>query len=221
MEESIQTQINDLNSKMDKILDHIQEQKSRTMATDDLMDDLSIVGKDIYDTTVEELDKQHVEIDPDDLKKLIIKALRNINTFTQLLDSLESITDLINDASPLVTETIIDFSRYLQKLNENGTLETSGAILKSLMDILEKTDKETIKRIGDNGDIIASILDNLSDRELLKQTDIMLNAISKTSKEEIKPVSPLKLVIGSKRKELKEVTGFMLQLKSNINAKNK
>ncbi|MGC9331745.1 MAG: hypothetical protein ACP5DZ_07720 [Bacteroidales bacterium] len=109
--DSTQTQINELNSKMDEVLSYISEQRSRSMAIDDMVSDLSIVGKDIYDTAVDELDKQHVEINPDEVKKLVIKFLRNIDTFTQLLNTMEIITDLLQDVSPLATEAIIDFSK--------------------------------------------------------------------------------------------------------------
>src|SRR6056297_2528569 len=163
MNDSMQTQINDLNSKMDEVLSYISEQRARSMATDDLVSDLSIVGKDMYDTAVLELDKQQVDIEPDEVKKLLIKFLRNIDTFTQLLDSLESVTDLLQDASPLVTEAIIDFSKYLQKLNERGLFEVSGALLKSFTSVLEKADPDAIRKLGENGDLMASIGRKLTD----------------------------------------------------------
>jgi hypothetical protein len=219
MNDSMQTQINELNSKMDEVLSYISERRSRSMATDDLVSDLSIVGKDMYDTAVHELDKQQVDIDPDEVKKLLIKFLRNIDTFTQLLDSLESVTDLLQDASPLVTEAIIDFSKYLQKLNERGLFEVSGALLRSLTDIMEKADPDTIRKLGENGDLMASIGRKLTDRELLEQTDNMLTALAETSKQEIKPASPMKLLFGSNRKEMKKATGFMLQFMNNMNHK--
>src|SRR6056297_442099 len=150
MNESVQTQINELNSKLDTVLDYINEERNRNMATDDLISDLSIVGKDMYDTAVLELDKQNVNIQPDEVKKLLVKFLRNIDTFTQLLDSLESISDLIEDASPLVTEAIIDFSKYLQKLNERGLFEISATLMQSLTELLEKGDPEQIRKLAEN-----------------------------------------------------------------------
>ncbi len=219
MNDSMQTQINELNSKMDEVLSYISEQRARSMATDDLVSDLSIVGKDMYDTAVLELDKQQVDIEPDEVKKLLIKFLRNIDTFTQLLDSLESVTDLLQDASPLVTEAIIDFSKYLQKLNERGLFEVSGALLKSFTSVLEKADPDAIRKLGENGDLMASIGRKLTDRELLEQTDNMLSALAETSKQEIKPASPMKLLFGSNRKEMKKATGFLLQFMNNMNQK--
>ncbi|MFO7880679.1 MAG: hypothetical protein ACQES0_04890 [Bacteroidota bacterium] len=219
MNDSMQTQINELNSKMDEVLSYISEQRSRSMATDDLVSDLSIVGKDMYDTAVFELDKQQVNIEPDEVKKLLIKFLRNIDTFTQLLDSLESITDLLQDASPLATEAIIDFSKYLQKLNERGLFEVSGALLQSFTAILEKADPDIIRKLGENGDVMASIGKKLTDREMLEQTDMMLGALAETGKQEIKPASPLKLMFGSNRKEMKKATGFLLQFMNNMNQK--
>ncbi len=45
---------------------------------EDLVGDLSIIGKDAYDSTVLELDKRQVEIDPSELTGLAVSFLRNI-----------------------------------------------------------------------------------------------------------------------------------------------
>ena len=63
-ETNIQSQIDALDRKLDLILEHIHQQKMNTSMVEDLVSDLSIVGKDAYDSTVAELDKRQIEIDP-------------------------------------------------------------------------------------------------------------------------------------------------------------
>ena len=47
-EQNIQVQIDDINKKLDLILDEVYAQKQNRESINDLMDDLSIVGKDVF-----------------------------------------------------------------------------------------------------------------------------------------------------------------------------
>lgn len=58
--QDIQEQINGLNQKMDRVLDHMHEQKQNREVVEDLMEDLSIVSRDAYQSTVKELDEQGI-----------------------------------------------------------------------------------------------------------------------------------------------------------------
>ena len=80
-EVDIQKQINELNSKMDLLLEYVKEQKLKSEKIEDLISDFSIIGKDVYDSTVEELENRQVDLNPAELTDLGIKFLRNIKNF--------------------------------------------------------------------------------------------------------------------------------------------
>ena len=61
-DQNIQVQIDDINRKLDLILEEVFAQKQSRDSMNDLMDDLSIVGKDVFKNTVIELDKAGVDI---------------------------------------------------------------------------------------------------------------------------------------------------------------
>lgn len=116
----LKTQISDINQKLDLLLDFMHEQKLKATRSDDLIADLALVGKDMYDTAVSELENYSVELDPEQLKLLTVKLLRNIPTFIRIVDMMESMTDLAKDAGPMVNEMIIDFTRKLHELEQRG-----------------------------------------------------------------------------------------------------
>jgi len=213
----MQTQIDALNQKMDLVLEHIQAQKMRTMAMDDLVSDLSIVGKDVYDSSIHALDQQQIEVSPDQLRELALKFIRNIDTFNVLMDTLESITDLVKDASPLVTEAIIDFSKQLNDLNEKGVFENSRALLNSIMKMLSAGDARKIDSIGENAELLASVLGKIGNPDVLKQLDKLLSALGESSKADIQPKSPLKLVFS---KDMKKTSGFLIHFMKEMNKNN-
>lgn len=213
----MQHQIDQLNSKMDLVLEYIRDQQLRSMAQDDLLKDFAIVGKDAYDSTVQALDQQQVEIDPAELQGLLLKIIRNIGTFGMLMDTLESVNDLLKDATPLLTEAIIDFSRQLHRLNERGVLDAFKAIALNTEKIMATIKPEEINKIGQNADLIVAIASKLGDRKLLQELNKMLGAMKSTVSDGLKPASPIKLLMSS---EMKQASGFMLELVKNIRKNN-
>lgn len=219
MDIQIQNQINDLNRKMDIVLNYIQEKEARDMRTDDLLQDLSIVGNDIYHSMVSSLDIQQVEIDPETIKHLGIKVLRNLETLSQMVDLLESINDLLNDASPLLNEAIIDFSHFLQNLNEKGYFEALEALFYSIDKIVTVANPDAIRDIGDQAEKLGEIFNNISNPELLEGLNQMLVALNNTIAEKPKPISPYNILLKPNKPELKQGLGFIMTFLKNINNK--
>jgi len=129
VETDYQTQINEINGKLDLLLEYINEQRQKRQVTDDLIDDLTRVGNEIFKTSVKELDERNIEVDPEEAKNLIFTLISNIGTFNMLLSTLQSVTDFVKDAAPIAKEVVIDLTRELNRLHENGTIDALKAIV--------------------------------------------------------------------------------------------
>ena len=68
-----------------------------------------IVSKDVYNSTVTELENRAIEINTDEVKLLIINLVKNIKNFNELFEMLESALDFVRDVKPIANEVIIDF----------------------------------------------------------------------------------------------------------------
>ena len=123
-EESIQEQINSINQKLDTLLDYVNRQRIKSEMVEDLVSDSSIVIRDVFKSTVEELDKSGVDMNMEEVKVLLIKLVKNIPTFVNLIDIMQSILDFVNDATPLAREMIVDSINKLHELEENGTIDS-------------------------------------------------------------------------------------------------
>lgn len=221
-EKNIQTQINELNNKVDLILDYVNQQRLKSGAVDDLISDVSIIGKDVYDSVVLELDNQSVEIDPEELQMLGIKLIKNIKNFNTLLDLLESITDFAKDASPIVNEIIIDFTKKINVLEQKGYFEFFVEISKVLDNIITKLSPEDIKQLADNVGIILEIVKNFSQPEILNLLNKSLLTFNNVAKEDIPKYSMWKLFKEMRSSEMKQTLGFALTfIKKFSNAENK
>ena len=112
-----------LEQKLDLILEYVNQQRLQTEVVEDFVSDAVIIGKDFYNYSVIELEKQDVEFDSDELKQLSINLVKNVHNFNEMLYLLESVMDLKKDALPIANEVILEFSRTLNKMEQKGYFE--------------------------------------------------------------------------------------------------
>lgn len=175
---ALQQQINDINRKLDILLDYMHDQKLKATVVDDLISDVSIVGKDIYDTTVAELEVRQVQLDPEELKLLMIKLVKNVPTFLQMIDMLESMTDLVKDATPMVNELIIDFTKRLSEFEKKGYFEFAREGGRLIDKIVTNYSPDDIRNLSDNVAEVLGIVRNLSNPALLKSLNRALETFN-------------------------------------------
>lgn len=192
MEEiAIQNQINELNEKVDTLLEYIIAQNKKNQAIDDFIDDAYKVGIDLFKTTAVELDNHGVEVDMDEVKILIFKLLKNIQTFNTLINMLESMVDLMKDATPIAREMIIDLTYQLDKLEKNGTIES-----------------------------LKTITTNLTNPDLLQSLAKISSAITSVKPDEkLDNISMFKLMKSLNNREVKNSLSYLIRILQEINKK--
>lgn len=215
-ENNIQEQINQLNQKMDILLEYVQRQNSRSEMVDDLVSDVAIIGKDIYDSSVEMLDRNAVEINPDEVKLLLLKLLRNVNNISMVFDTLESFTDLMKDAAPIANEVIIDFTKKLHEFETKGYFDFIRGIGKVMDTIITSYSKEDLHKWSENIPLIMNIARNISDPKLLNFVNRAITEFNDIEATKIKKFSWWKLIKEMNSPEFKQTMGMALTLVKNI-----
>ena len=167
----IQLQIDEINRKLDVILEETELQKKHRREMDDLKDDFVRVGNDLYTTAVSELEEVHDYLRTGVILHLGKKLLRNINTLSKIFDQLESAKDFLEDASPLVRESIIDFMNKIDEFDRKGYFQ----FMKELETVMDKVVTSfTVEDVRAPGDNIVTILNTVKS---LTQPD-MLHAVN-------------------------------------------
>ena len=118
-----QSQIDAINRKLDFIVEELEHQKRQRLEMHDLKDDLTIVAKDVYQTTVEELEGISEHVKPGDLVFVFRKLLRNANNLANAFDQLESLRDLLADLQPISKEIYSSALVTLNELDRKGYFE--------------------------------------------------------------------------------------------------
>jgi uncharacterized protein YjgD (DUF1641 family) len=178
-EKDLQKQINEINEKLDEILVCATQQRLRSAMLDDLMADLSIVGKDAFRSTVTELEKQGIELNIDDLKYLTFKIIKNLDKFTNTLSAFESVYDLLQDLSPVAREVIIDFIKKLHELEQKGYFSFFAKMIKVMDNVVityHKMDHENIPEYS-----VWKVLKELRKPEMKKNIGFLMTFLKNLS----------------------------------------
>lgn len=218
----IQEQINEINLKLDLVIDYVKEQKLRSDRMNDLVTDVSIIGNDAWHSLVRELDNQGIELDAEEVKLMIFRIIKNIRNFNQMLLAIESVSDLMKDTGPIVREVSIDLIHKLHELEQKGYFKffrEAGTIIDK---IITHYSVDELRALGDNIVTILDTLKNLTQPEMLQAMNNAILIYKNLDPKEIKEYSLWKAFREMNTPEMRRGIGFMMAfLKSLAKAENK
>ncbi|MCF6270645.1 MAG: DUF1641 domain-containing protein [Melioribacteraceae bacterium] len=216
-ENKTQNQINEINRKLDIILEEIELQRKHRKEMEDLKDDLMRVGKDVYQTTVEELEEVSEHVKTGDILHLSKKLIRNVNNISGMFDQLESMNDLLQDVAPISREIIIDFMQKLDEFDRKGYFDFIREISKAMDNVVESFTVEDVRALGDNVVTILNTVKNLTQPDMLHAIDNALTVYKKLDIEVEEKISYFTLLKRMNTPEMKRGLAFAMHfLKSMV-----
>lgn len=216
MEDQTAKQIESLNQKMDTLLEYVNQQRLRSQAIEDLVADASLIGKDVYDSTVKALDEHEVVLEPDQLRELAIRLARNLEHFNTLMDTLGSAMDLMKDVGPIVNEVIIDGTKQLNSFEQKGYFEffkESGQIIDNVVTHFSAAD---VRLLADNIVTILDTVKNLTQPDVLKSVDNAVKVFSSMEMEDVPSYSVFRVMREMNTPEMKKALGFFVSFMKNL-----
>jgi uncharacterized protein YjgD (DUF1641 family) len=215
-EQKIQLQIDEINKKLDLILEEIFIQKQNREATKDLMDDLSIIGKDVFKNSVIELDKAGVELNGEDLAGMGIRLIRNINNINDFLDTLESINDFLKDASPIARQVGLDAIQKLHELEQKGYIDFFRELIKVLDNIVTGFTKEDVKAFAENIVTILNTVKSMTQPDMLEALNNGVKVYKSIDTKNIPEYTMWKAFREMRTPEMRRGLGFMITFLKNL-----
>ena len=177
-ERNIQVQIDDMNRKLDRVLEYVEYQSRKREEFDDLVDDVTIVAKDAMKQTVLVLDKAQVEFDSCGISCLLIKLLQNIGTFYEMLEMMESARDFMKDVSPILHQVGLDAVNKMNEMDQKGYFEFLRSMGKLLDKLVQSLRPEDIRQIEENMENLTSIIRNLTDPSFIASVSKATHALA-------------------------------------------
>ena len=203
-DKNIRMQIDALDKKLDLILGYVHQQKLQANMVEDLVGDLSIIGKDAYDSTVMELDKRQVELDPSELTGLAVSFLRNTGNIKTVMDTLEMAVDLGKEVGPIANEVILDFTKQMHVIDQKGYFDFIREIGPIIDNIVQGFSPQDLKELANNIVSILSIIKEMTQPEVLNTVQNAMKAFNSMETESVPSYSVWKLMREMNSPEMKK-----------------
>ncbi len=215
-EQTIQQQIDVLNQKLDLILEEITVQRQSRESMQDLVSDLSVIGKDAFRHTVIQLDKAGVEFDGDALAGALVKVVRNLGNINELLDTFESINDLIKDVTPIAHQVGLDAINKMAEFEQKGYLEFIREFGRVGDNIVANFSASDVRDLADN---IVGILDTVkrvTQPDMLVAVNNAITVYGSLEMDKFEEFSIWQALREMRSPEMKKGLGFMINFLKNL-----
>jgi uncharacterized protein YjgD (DUF1641 family) len=216
----IQSKFDDINRKLDMVLEEVIAQKQSRQTVEDLVTDVSLIGSDMFKAAVVELDNAGIEVDGEAVKQLAFKFIRNIDTFNELFGMLESANDLIKDVTPIVHQVGLDGINAMNQLEEKGYFDFIRELGKMMDNVVTHFGAEDVKKLSENIVPMLELVKSLTQPEMLKAFTNGVNIYKSLDTENIPEYSLWKIMKEINTPEMKKGMGFMITFLKNIAKEN-
>lgn len=167
-----------------------------------------------------ELEKQAIELDPDELKQLTINMLKNVKNINEILGLLESMMDLKKDIGPILNEMIIEFTKKMHTIEEKGYFDFAREIGRLMDNIVTNFSQEDVRQLADNVVLILQTVKNMTQPEMLVAVNNAVKVYGSIQTDDIKPYSMWQLMREMRSPEMKSALGFMVAFMKNLSKQN-
>ncbi|MCD4735450.1 MAG: DUF1641 domain-containing protein [Bacteroidales bacterium] len=212
----MQQQIDLINRKLDLILEEVYTQKQNREAVNDLVDDLSIIGKDVFKNTVIQLDKAGVELDSNALAEIGIKLVRNLNNINDFLDMMESINDFLRDATPILRQTGLDAINKMNELDRKGYIDFFREFARVVDNIISGFSTEDVRTLADNIVTILQTVKDITQPDMLQAMNNAVLVYKNLDTQNVQEYTLWKAFRELRTPEMKKGMGFMITFLKNL-----
>ncbi|MCK5454665.1 MAG: DUF1641 domain-containing protein [Calditrichia bacterium] len=212
----LEQQMLEINQKLDLLTQYMQEQQRRQREWQELKEDMTLIGKDIFQTAVEELDEVAHHFDTTDLMYLLKKLLRNTRNFSKMMDQFESAFDFVNDATPLGKQVLNQIMDTLSELENKGYFEFGKEAFKIIDTIVTTFTVDDIRLLRENISAIIITFRNMTQPEMLGSMNNALHFFQKMDVQVDKKIGYWQLMKEMRDPEFKRGIAFMINFMKNM-----
>ena len=216
----IQLQLEEINSKLNFIMEEVELQKKHRLELQDFKEDIIRVIKDLYVTSLEELEQVHDYLKTGDILDFFKKFLRNINNLAKFLEQLENVHDFLEDFGPISKSLSKDLMNKLDEFDRKGYFEFMKEAQEILDNIVTSFTVDDVKALSDNIVTILNTVKNLTQPDMLTAINNAVNVYKKLDIEIKEDISLLKLIKELNTPETKKALFYSIQFLKKLSTMN-
>lgn len=138
-----------INQKLDTLLIFMEDQQNRHRAMDELRNDMIPIANQMIKLTIDELAEIGTEFRAEDLLFLLKRLLRNTRLLIKLVDQLEAVMGLADEAGTLGKQVFNTLVEKLDDLEHKGYFKLAGEGMQVMDRFVEELSPEDVQLMGD------------------------------------------------------------------------
>ena len=154
--------LEELNRKLDTLVEISREAKAQGEAIQDLVRDFSLVSNSAVFSLHDALELENVHVDGRDVRELMVLTLKNVRNFNAALSQLEAFTELGRETAFTGQKLIMDFSRRVGELEQKGYFEHGEKALRAMDSLLRNLPRDTFEKVEAAAPELAKLTEELS-----------------------------------------------------------
>jgi uncharacterized protein YjgD (DUF1641 family) len=152
---------------------------------EELMETMLPVAKDAMRLASEQMEEVQEYLDPQDLVRLLKKLVRHAPQMEMLLDQLDSLTDLLDVARPMMHEGMDKATALLDEFDRKGYFVFAKGGMRMMDNVVTSFNEDDVNRLGDNIVLILNTVKDMTQPEIM---NFLRNTLLVASREVEKPV---------------------------------
>lgn len=172
-----------LTTQVDTLTQYVEDQRRRQREWDELKADLVPIVNDVYAVAVEQLNEVEPYVQLEDLMYLAKRVARNTHNIERVLDQLESLFDLVQDASPIVNDAVLMAVEQLDAMERRGYFALMKEGLYVLDNVVEAFGPEDARQLGDNVVTILTTIKEMTQPEIMGTVQNLAGTMRKAETE--------------------------------------
>ncbi len=159
--------IDSLTTQLSVLTEFVEDQRRRQRELDDLKADLTPIAMEAYQVAVEQFSELEPYVQLEDLLYLVKRVARNTRNIEMVLDQVESLSDLVKDASPIVNDAVLMAVEQMDAMERRGyfRLAKEGQVV--LDNIVDAFGPEDVRQLGNNVVTILTTVKQMTQPEIM------------------------------------------------------
>jgi uncharacterized protein YjgD (DUF1641 family) len=200
-----------MEAQLNEISAFIREERERRRETQELKNDLALIGRDMFQAAVVELEDVAGHFDTQDLLHLLKKLLRNTRNLNHMLDQLEGASNLFEDLKPLGKQIFGELLETLDDLDRRGYFAFGREMMALADTVVTSFSVEDIRMLRQNVVSILFTVRNFTQPEMLNAVNKAVEFYNKLDVTVERDVGYRSLIQQLRDPEVRRGIAFLLQ----------
>jgi len=187
-------EIASLHDKVDRLTVILEAQEQRYQALEELQQDMIPLVNHAIKLSIDELAEIGTEFQLEDLLYLLKRLLRSTDLLNRMLDQVEALSSLGDEAELLGKQVLSNTIETLDKLERKGYFSFAQNGMYIMEQIVEEFDEDDVKALGDNIVTIMKTVRNMTQPEIMSLANNAVNSIRDEGPAEDEKISTLTLL---------------------------